>query len=561
CTLGSKCASSTPPHRATSVGSGSASARTHHLAMVFLCCSAGELVKTFELSSEDVQLRCTMGSLNAEVTCARYNHNGKILASCSVDGGICLDVASSGELLSRFFAPAKSVGQRIWDLKTQEVTQTYSISASAVTSVAFCGYKDECIVAGSESGAISVCDVRSADTAGFLAVDPKYGVYKVAGIQNSPHPYARHTLGATYGDGSVRVWDLTAGLLTSEFVRHHDAAATSLAISPVSKVLLATGGLDGRVCFFDTAQGKELRSLDFDHPVSSLALCADGKTLAVGTTAGEILIYDLRGAITPLYSTCAHDEAAVNSLQFATPSAESSAASVFPQGVPVISREYQPQQLQSTSASSPPPSPGRATRETLQEIATRKLEALGMGSARASPPHSPTVSKWLQGSSTRQSMVSSPTNHAHSLFQQATASSPPVEQMPPDEHSARPESPEPSLLSRFSPSRSRLSAPGSPRPGRLVPKDEAQLSQSGAVTNAADTTTQRQEREYRANHDIRERIRFVRHELEVQHRTTFDHISEVLEELLCSYEVLLTENTQLRRENDELKAPTSRPGG
>lgn len=44
--------------------------------MVFLCCSAGELVKTFELSSEEIALRCTMGSLNAEVTCARYNHNG-----------------------------------------------------------------------------------------------------------------------------------------------------------------------------------------------------------------------------------------------------------------------------------------------------------------------------------------------------------------------------------------------------------------------------------------------------------------------------------------------------
>lgn len=75
-------------------------------------------------------------------------------------------------------------------------------------------------------------------------------------IQSSPHPYARHSLGSTYGDGSVRVWDLTTGQLTSEFVRHHDAAATALAISPVSKVLLATGGLDGRVIFFDTVQGK-----------------------------------------------------------------------------------------------------------------------------------------------------------------------------------------------------------------------------------------------------------------------------------------------------------------
>lgn len=75
-------------------------------------------------------------------------------------------------------------------------------------------------------------------------------------IQSSPHPYARHALGSTYGDGSVRVWDLNTGQLTSEFLRQHEAAATSLAVSPVSKVLLASGGLDGRVLFFDTVLGR-----------------------------------------------------------------------------------------------------------------------------------------------------------------------------------------------------------------------------------------------------------------------------------------------------------------
>uniref|UniRef100_K3X881 Uncharacterized protein n=1 Tax=Globisporangium ultimum (strain ATCC 200006 / CBS 805.95 / DAOM BR144) TaxID=431595 RepID=K3X881_GLOUD len=388
--------------------------------MVYLCCSAGELVKTFDVTSEEIQLHRTMGSLNSDVVCARYNHNGKIVVSCSVDGGICLDVAASGELLSRFFSPATSPTERrinsvhfssgsrflasggmdgcvrVWDLKTQEVTQTYSISASAVTSVTFSGYKDEHIVAGSESGAISVCDIQSSDTAGFLTVDPKHGVYKVTSIQSSPHPYARHTLGATYGDGSVRVWDLNTVQLTSEFLRPHEAAATSLAISPVSKVLLATGGLDGRVLFFDTIQGKELRAIEFDQPISALALCADGKTLAVGTTHGEILIYDLRGVITPLYSTRAHDSAAITSLQFAASSTDSSVASVFPQGVPVVSAEQM--------------SPGKFGGGTLQEAALRKLESLGIGSitstTNTSAPPSPIATTRPSSSPTRHSMAS-----------------------------------------------------------------------------------------------------------------------------------------------------------
>ncbi|GAB9470552.1 hypothetical protein Gpo141_00007795 [Globisporangium polare] len=522
--------------------------------MVFLCCSAGELVKTFELSSEEIVLHRTMGSLNSEVTCARFNHNGKILASCSVDGGICLDVASSGELLSRFFAPAKSMSERrinsvffssgsrflasgghdgcvrVWDLKTQEVTQTYNISASAVT------------------GVISVCDVRTSDTAGFLAVDPKHGVYKVTAIQSSPHPYARHSLGSTYGDGSVRVWDLTTGQLTSEFVRHHDAAATALAISPVSKVLLATSGLDGRVIFFDTVQGKELRSIDFDQPISALALCADGKTLAVGTTTGEILIYDLRGVITPLYSTRGHDSAAINSLQFATSSTESSVASVFPQGVPVVSGGEQ---------NSPT---GRNGAETLQEIAVRKLESLGMGNTYSTGPPSPT-------SAVRQPQPSSPTRQPTSP--QTMSSSPqaqnsyPVQYPTHSEGSAmsssspfqqptRPASPEPSLVSRLSPSVSAAALPRSPEPASAPAPVQAPVP----VQTAAPVTTEAPVFIVQSveKQEMRERIQFVRHELEVQHRTTFDQVSSVLEELLYSYEALVDDNAKLRLENEQLKS-------
>jgi WD40 repeat protein len=194
-----------------------------------------------------------------------------------------------------------------------------------------------------------------------LTADPRLPVSAVTTIQASPHPYARQTLGSTYVDGSVRVWDLHTGHLTAEFVRHHEEVATCLAVSPVSKALLMTGGLDRRVIFFDMLQSKyvssvlqsiqpsltcllsvccrELRSMEFDDPVMSLALCADGKTLAVGTTTGQVLIYDLRGNITPLFSTIAHEQGAVvNSLEFAPSHAETfSSATVFPRGQPVIS--------------------------------------------------------------------------------------------------------------------------------------------------------------------------------------------------------------------------------
>lgn len=112
----------------------------------------------------------------------------------------------------------------------------------------------------------------------------------------------------------------------------------------------------------------------------------------------------------------------------------------------------------------------------------------------------------------------------------------------------RPASPEPSLLSRLAIS---SSAPATPR-----------ASEQPADTAATAPHTTLSPRDHasasvacdRENHSIRERIQFVRHELEVQHRTTFDQISTVLEELLYSYECLVTENTKLRAENEQLAA-------
>lgn len=131
---------------------------------------------------------------------------------------------------------------------------------------------------------------------------------------------------------------------------------------------------------------RELRSLQLDQPISALALCADGKTLAVGTITGEILVYDLRGVITPLYSTVALDGSPISSLHFA-PAPTDAASSIAPQGQPVVSAEHV--------------SPVEG--ETVQAIALRKLQALGLGdllqstSRPASPtaPRSPSITRTI----------------------------------------------------------------------------------------------------------------------------------------------------------------------
>ncbi|TMW58609.1 hypothetical protein Poli38472_010168 [Pythium oligandrum] len=525
--------------------------------MVYLSCAVGSFVKTYEFSSDGVQVHRQMGALNAEVTCARYNHNGKILASCSVDGGICLDVAASGELLSRFFSPAKTPTERrlnavnfssgsrflasggndgcvrVWDLKTQDVTQTYSVSASAVTSVAFSGYKDDFIVAGSASGAISVCDVQSTENIGFLSVDSKFDVASVTSVLASPHPYARQIVGSTYSDGSVRVWDLHTGQLTAEFASHHEAAATSLAISPVSKVLLATGGYDRRVLFFDTLQRKELRSMDFEHPVSALALCADGKTLAVGTVAGTILVYDLRGVISPLATVHAHDggPTAINSLHFAAPTADATSAfsntAVFPQGQPVLSTE---RRGSSINGMMNPPSP------TNQEVMARKLQALGL--SEASSPTKP-ESYYQQQPSTPGLTINTQIPYE-----------PPSTQMKLEERRMS----EPSLLSMLAESpRHQNRAQSTIHDSNPValplvsPTNEHAASPDAVFPPPTPSTTTADRNE------LQHQLQQLRMEMEQQwqqQQKRFDAFSQML---LTKYDTLVDENRGLRRENDTLR--------
>ena len=49
-----------------------------------------------------------------------------------------------------------------------------------------------------------------------------------------------------------------------------------------------------------------VKSMVCDAPLSSLALLADGVTLAVGSTRGAVQVYDLRSMQTPLRSLAAH---------------------------------------------------------------------------------------------------------------------------------------------------------------------------------------------------------------------------------------------------------------
>jgi WD40 repeat protein len=94
---------------------------------------------------------------------------------------------------------------------------------------------------------------------------------------------------AVYG-GSVRVYAVASGDLVAEF---KDNPVRSLAFSPKTRELLATGGTDGVVRLWDVGAKQGVREFQgLDGEVQSVAFSPDGRHLA-GTTKGRLRLWEV----------------------------------------------------------------------------------------------------------------------------------------------------------------------------------------------------------------------------------------------------------------------------
>ena len=48
--------------------------------------------------------------------------------------------------------------------------------------------------------------------------------------------------------------------------------------------------------FYDIVEGKNVKKIDTQSPLSTIGFCPDGHTIAVGTIKGKILVYNLKDA-------------------------------------------------------------------------------------------------------------------------------------------------------------------------------------------------------------------------------------------------------------------------
>jgi WD40 repeat protein len=127
-----------------------------------------------------------------------------------------------------------------------------------------------------------------------------------------------HVVAVATSDGSILLYDITDATRNSPFYsldRRHSAAITAVAISPKNPQVLASTCLDGTLMFFDTQTGETIHRMPaLANAITSLTLHSDGVSCAVGTTGGEVVVYDMRKTL-PVASF--RVEEAVTRIQFA----------------------------------------------------------------------------------------------------------------------------------------------------------------------------------------------------------------------------------------------------
>jgi WD40 repeat protein len=190
-----------------------------------------------------------------------------------------LALSSDGQLLAigngkELMLASAGSGEKLRGFPAQETTINCLVFSN-----------DNQILASADETGIKVRDLTSGQIRNTFSTGGKVTALRFA-------PGDRVLVSASE-DGSVSLWDLRTGVLSSQ-LKKHTAAVNAIAFSTAGD-LMATGGDDRSVIIWETATGKARRTLKgHDLTVTSLAFSPDASLLACGSGNASVVLWDVR---------------------------------------------------------------------------------------------------------------------------------------------------------------------------------------------------------------------------------------------------------------------------
>ncbi|SPQ97562.1 unnamed protein product (mitochondrion) [Plasmodiophora brassicae] len=194
---------------------------------------------------------------------------------------------------ARFVCAGFSNGTvKAWNASSGQLAFTFKDGDDAVRHVAISS-DDSYVASARSTGPIAVHSLVHGGVVGELKAKAAVSCLCFSSLR-------AFVLCATDDAGNVTVYDAKSKRTLAAFPNSHTAPATGAAFSPTNKEFLATCGLDRRIRFYDISKACALHPIVASAPLNTIRFASEGTVVAVTTTKGETIIYDLRSTNAPL---------------------------------------------------------------------------------------------------------------------------------------------------------------------------------------------------------------------------------------------------------------------